>query len=72
MSVRSQYTEKRESGKMMYGPGCCANKITDAQVSNAKSRRMQEWQAEGNWLMVQNMRGRQEYPTNQGVGDGRL
>ncbi len=58
---RSHYAEKRESGKMMYGPGCCANKLTDGNVTSAKARRQQEWKDEGNWLMVQNMRGRQEY-----------
>lgn len=66
MSQQSKYATKRESGKMMYGPGCCANKMSDGQLASAKARRAQEWKDSGDWFMAQNMRGRVEYADNQG------
>lgn len=38
MAHKSKYAEKRESGRMMYGPGCCAHKVTNAQVSASIER----------------------------------
>jgi hypothetical protein len=35
---KSKYAQKRDGGQQMYGPGCCAHKITDAQIANAKDR----------------------------------
>jgi len=32
----SKYGQKRTSGKMMYGPGCCAHTISADQVRKAK------------------------------------
>lgn len=37
MANRSRYAEKRDSGQMMYGPGCCAHTITDSQIAKAKA-----------------------------------
>jgi hypothetical protein len=36
MARRSKYGEKREAGNQMYGPGCCAHKVTDSQVQKAR------------------------------------
>lgn len=36
MANKSRYQTKRESGKMLYGPGCCAHTVTVAQVEAAK------------------------------------
>jgi len=33
---KSHYAQKRDSGQQMYGPGCCAHKVTDAQIQRAK------------------------------------
>jgi hypothetical protein len=32
----SHYARKRASGKMMYGPGCCAHFVSDEQVARSK------------------------------------
>ena len=37
-NTKSRYAAKRDAGQQMYGPGCCAHKITDAQVRAAKDR----------------------------------
>lgn len=34
---KSRYAEKKESGKQMYGPGCCAHSITMAQIEKRKA-----------------------------------
>lgn len=34
---KSRYKEKRDSGKQLYGPGCCGHKITVAQIERCKS-----------------------------------
>lgn len=34
--TKSRYATKRDSGQMMYGPGCCAHTVTDAQIAAAK------------------------------------
>lgn len=34
--VTSHYARKRASGKMMYGPGCCAHSITDEQLARSR------------------------------------
>jgi hypothetical protein len=34
----SRYGQKRASGKMMYGPGCCAHSISAEQVRKARER----------------------------------
>jgi hypothetical protein len=34
---QSHYQEKLKAGKQLYGPGCCANKLSDAEVNRAKS-----------------------------------
>lgn len=65
MSQQSHYATKRETSKMMYGPGCCANKMPDGQLASGKARRQQEWKDCGDWLMVANMRGRVEYADTQ-------
>lgn len=36
--VISKYGKKRASGKMMYGPGCCAHHISQAEVDKARQR----------------------------------
>jgi hypothetical protein len=36
--TKSKYAEKRDGGNQMYGPGCCAHKVTDAQVAAGKER----------------------------------
>lgn len=33
---KSKYAEKRDRGDQMYGPGCCAHKVTLSQVNAAK------------------------------------
>jgi hypothetical protein len=35
-SKRSKYAEKVAAGNQMYGPGCCAHKVTYAQVEARK------------------------------------
>lgn len=35
-SGRSSYGQKRASGNMMYGPGCCAHKVTPERIAAAK------------------------------------
>lgn len=30
---KSKYAAKKESGRQMYGPGCCAHRITAAQIA---------------------------------------
>lgn len=35
ISKESAYGKKRNAGNQMYGPGCCAHKLTDAQVARA-------------------------------------
>lgn len=37
MKKKSKYAEKRESGNMMYGPGCCAHTV---QITDAVRERM--------------------------------
>ena len=32
------YAAKRESGNMMYGPGCCAHSVTQAQMNAARAQ----------------------------------
>lgn len=34
----SKYAKKRNSGKMMYGPGCCAHTIGEKQIRDARAR----------------------------------
>lgn len=36
--AKSKYAQKRESGKMMYGPGCCAHKTVITQEIRDKWR----------------------------------
>ena len=36
MAQKSKYATKRESGKMMYGPGCCGHKISDEKIAAMK------------------------------------
>ena len=38
MAKKSQYAAKRESGQQMYGPGCCAHKVTPAEIERARQR----------------------------------
>lgn len=45
---KSRYAEKRDGGKQMYGPGCCAHRITVAQIE----RRKAEVRAEKHFLWV--------------------
>ena len=33
---KSRYKEKFDNGNQMYGPGCCAHKVTPAQVDKVK------------------------------------
>ncbi len=35
-SGQSPYGKKRASGNMMYGPGCCAHKVSPEQIAKAK------------------------------------
>lgn len=37
-SGQSRYKEKQMRGEQMYGPGCCAHKLTAAQIDAAKRR----------------------------------
>ena len=38
MSNKSKYAQKFDKGERMYGPGCCAHKVSDAQIAAAKER----------------------------------
>lgn len=46
---QSQYGKKLATGKMMYGPGCCANKTTDSQVAAARRRAVAEGHRIASW-----------------------
>ncbi len=35
---QSHYAEKRARGNQMYGPGCCAHKISEDRVAAARER----------------------------------
>lgn len=37
-NTKSRYATKRDQGQQMYGPGCCAHKVTDSQINAAKDR----------------------------------
>lgn len=41
-SDRSKYGKKVAEGNQMYGPGCCANKVSPAQIAAAKKRAWDE------------------------------
>lgn len=34
---KSKYAKKRDSGKQMYGPGCCGHKLTMAQLDKHRA-----------------------------------
>lgn len=38
----SKYAKKVAEGNQMYGPGCCAHKVTPAQIAAAKKRAAEE------------------------------
>jgi hypothetical protein len=38
----SPYAKKVQRGEQMYGPGCCAHKVTDAQIAAARKRAREE------------------------------
>lgn len=35
--TKSHYAQKIERGEQMYGPGCCAHKVTAGQIQAAKT-----------------------------------
>lgn len=35
-ATKSRYAQKLESGMQMYGPGCCAHKLSAGQIQAAK------------------------------------
>lgn len=35
---KSKYREKVESGKQMYGPGCCAHKLTPERMRSIRAQ----------------------------------
>lgn len=35
---KSKYAAKKESGRQMYGPGCCAHSVTASQVAAARAK----------------------------------
>lgn len=37
----SKYAEKKNSGRMMYGPGCCAHTVSVSQIEAARVRMRQ-------------------------------
>ena len=39
---KSSYAAKREQNNMMYGPGCCAHKVTPQQIAAARQRAREE------------------------------
>ena len=39
---KSHYAAKRDRGDMMYGPGCCAHKVTSQQIAAAKQKAREE------------------------------
>ena len=40
MAEKSRYATKRESGRMMYGPGCCAHKLVITGERRAQMARL--------------------------------
>lgn len=38
MKKKSKYAAKRESGKMMYGPGCCGNSIPMEKIRENRAK----------------------------------
>lgn len=38
----SEYAKKVAAGNQMYGPGCCAHKVSPSQIAAAKKRAFDE------------------------------
>lgn len=51
---KSRYAEKRQSGRMMYGPGCCGHSVTPAQLM-ANRRRVAKERGEGVYIPPQHV-----------------
>lgn len=45
----SRYAAKLARGRQMYGPGCCANKVTDEQVRKTRLRAIAEGHRISSW-----------------------
>lgn len=42
MKKKSKYAAKRDSGRMMYGPGCCGNSIPMEKIREARAKARRE------------------------------
>lgn len=45
----SSYAAKKMAGKQMYGPGCCAHRITSEQIASNR-RRVAQRRGEGRYI----------------------
>lgn len=51
-SRTSRYSAKRNSGRQMYGPGCCAHRVTATQILANRERVAERDRREGKRIYI--------------------